>query len=838
MPHDTVKNKPTIKKYRYMTQTQNTVRLVTASAGSGKTYRLTKEFLAAVLDRNVPWRETLAVTFTNKATAEMKGRITEALAAEAAGSGPRAEKAGAVLRDMLHHYGEAGVGTIDSYLQKAARTLEGAAKVELDEETVIADVAERVMADAAGDEGLMARLRGEALRQVEGGKTWDITGRLKEMARRFLDEPFLLSLLHGSVVTDPAGVDAVAERAATMMAAFEQRVRETGEHGLQAMEAEGRSPEDYKGKSRSPMTAFRAWAAGTVKEPSAKFAACQEETAGTAVEEAVIKAVELFDAPYREYRTAKVIADSIPALTLWSAIWRAFDEVLAEKGIAMLRRSAARLARSAQDDESYIQQRTGRRVTALLVDEAQDTSVLQWENLRRIAREALSRGGEVLAVGDVKQSIYRWRGGDWRLLSHGMPDSMPEAAFSREGLDENWRSGSAVVEANNEIFGGIADQIERCAPASAAEAIRGAFADARQAMPAARGGARTGYVRIEALDKEAWREEALTRSVADLRRMHDQGYRWKDMTILVRKNREGGDVARRLVEEEIPVITEDGLQACSNACTQRAAAALRLAAHGDDAIARLAADGVAVPQGATLYDMAVDAIRNANPSDADQAYVQVLADQAMAWQQQRGSDIAAFCDWWDERGSHKSIGSGDGADAVRVMTMHKSKGLGLECVVIPFAGDPLTTPAMLAPTIWCRAQGSFADLGLVPVRAFEKTLAGTDLEGDFQEERALQWMDAVNALYVAMTRAKSRLYVYMPQETAKPTTIAYLVQMVLGFPEEPWERGAEEAVEMDESPVTMAPMAPVMAGGHVPVTVLLRGEEYFAGTLDEEEIEF
>jgi len=815
-----------------MTTERNHVRIIKASAGSGKTYRLTQEYLAAVLDRDIPWREVLAVTFTNKATAEMKGRIVEALAAESRKDSDRGRKAAAVLEDMLHHYGDMNIGTIDSYLQGASRALEGGARVELDEEGIIAEVADRVMADATTDPKLMKRLKTLALRQVEAGKTWDVRGAVREMARRFLDEPFLLSLLEeGSVVTDPDGVERLAAMAAEQESDFIARLTAMGQDGLHKIADSGREPEQYKGKSRSPMTAFRQWAEGTVKEPSSKLQECLVETEGTPAAEAVAAALALFDAPYRDYRTAHVLSESVPTLALWSAIWRALDSVLAEGGMAMLRRSAVRLATAEEADEAYIQQRTGRKVGAMLIDEAQDTSVLQWANLRRIARETLARGGEVLAVGDVKQSIYRWRGGDWRLLGGKMQASMPEAAFDEETLVENWRSKEAVVLTNNILFGGIADRIGEVVAEQAARETAAAYADARQRRPAALEGGDPGFVHIGAIEGDAWMDEALRRSVEDIRRMHAQGYRWKDVTVLVRKNREGGDVARALLEEGIPVITEDGLQACSNACVQRAAAALRLSADDADPIARLAAGGTAHPAGATLYEAALSAVKAAEPGAEDAAYVQVLLDQAMAWQQQKGSDIAAFCRWWDDRGSHKSVGCGEGRDAVRVMTMHKSKGLSLECVVVPFAAESLSAAATLAPTIWCRAQGRFSELGLVPVKAYDKTLRGTDFEEDYGSERTLQMMDAVNALYVAMTRARSRMYVYMPKEDATkvPSRISGIVQRILGF-EDDWEAGNETPVaEQAEEAAAEAAIATLGEGGAVEVTVALHADEYFGG---------
>ena len=823
-----------------ITKTQSTVNLVKASAGSGKTYRLTKEFLARILDEDIPWREVLAVTFTNKATAEMKGRIVDALQKEGAAEGKRGAKARAILEDMLRHYGGLHVGTIDSYLQGAAGAVEeGGRRVDLDEDAIIRNTVERVMEDSRRDAVLAGRLRSLARRQVEDGKSWDVRGTVHDMTRRFLEEPFLVALLEeGSVVTDPAKVDALALRCAAETESFIKRLKDLGNAALDAMAAEGRAPEEYKGKSRSPMTAFYRWAEGVVKEPGAKFPDCVAETEGQGVQRYVQEALDLFDGPYREYRTAKVLAESVPYLGLWSAIWTALGEVLDERGTTMLRRSAARLAAVAQDDEAYIQERSGERIGAMLVDEAQDTSLLQWENLRRIARETLSRGGSVLGVGDVKQSIYRWRGADWRLLSGGMQDSMPEAAFKEDTLDTNWRSTSAVVEMNNTLYGGLAQNIAQVAPAETAQAVAKAYSDAIQAMPAVKDGNKPGYARVEALEGDDWADKALDKCVADIIRCRAQGYAWREIAVLVRKNSEGGMVAQRLLQENIPVVTEDGLQAGANACVQKAAAAVRLAQDPHDEIAAFLCGGQAADIAGTVYETVLDAIRKAGPQAGDAAYVQVLADQAMAYQQREGSDLRGFLDWWYETGCHKSVGGGEGRDAVRVMTIHKSKGLGLECVIVPLAGEKITPSPMLVPTIWCRPDGKFHDAGLVPVKAFEKTLRGTGFDEAFRTERTMQWLDVLNTLYVATTRACSRLYVYMPLDdaTKAATRVSSIVQRTVEMPGGILEMGEETSHEAPVAEALTVPMTGICEGGTTKVTAVMTADEYFAG--EGEEVEF
>lgn len=820
--------------------------IVKASAGSGKTWRLAQEYIDAVTAGGPgSFRHVTAVTFTNKAAAEMKERIV----AEMARRGESSPEARRRLREILHGYGAFAVGTIDSYLQRLSRSLAfetggAGGRVDLDEEAILEDVTARVLAQAADDPETLALLTEISLSQVEDGRSWDVSHVVTEAARRFLDEPFLQAARRGQTAAgDKEALDAAAAAAKQTAGAFEDDVRALGERGLSLLAEEGLTPEQMPGKSRSAMTVLRAWAAGTVKAPPAKLRECAEKS-GSAAAAAVADASDaLFGQRWRDYRTAVIVTAQLPMLRLRAATERATAQALAENGITMLRRSGDALAAVLSDPAGarYAAAKDGRRTDLFLVDEAQDTSSLQWESLGAMMRESAERGGSALAVGDVKQSIYRWRNSDWRILDATMERDLPGVETTHETLAENWRSARAIVEFNNELFAEAARRLPALTGCDGtAERIYG---DCMQAVPEVRQrAAGDGEVRLVRLSCGDWRDEALRRLPEEVRRLLAKGLAKGRVTVLVRTAREGAAAAAALLAEGIPVVTDDSLAAGGVLATKRIAAALALEADPTDDIARLTARRLGaeidLSGAATLYEKVLLAARTAGIAAGETPYVQTMADAAMEWQRSGGSDAAAFVTWWRRGGAQRSVAAADG-DAVRIMTIHKSKGLSLDAVIVPFFRCDLVAGGLLAPTIWCRDEGSFAGLGALPLKAAETTLADTAFEGALREERMLQGIDGMNLAYVAFTRARKSLTVMYPTGPLKGTAHAMTEMLDAVFGDRFGEDGMYTSgtlAPQEGAPARPAPPRRAPELHDIMERATLRGgaEAYFAAKTEKE----
>ena len=773
---------------------QPPVAIVKASAGSGKTYRLTQDYLDLLLAGDPQrYKHILAVTFTNKATEEMKARVIAALHELSQSDDARAPQAADALRRMLHDYGCFSVSTIDKFFQTVMRAFAreigqyASYRVELDDDAVLTQVVDRMLDSISEPENaqLLRWLKEYSFDLVEQGKSWSMAAPLKEMASHFLDESFLLKMRHVShILSDKERIGAFRKKLGAMIEAYEQECRRIATAALALMDQHRWSPNDFKGKSRGPMRVFTKWVADNFEAPKAET--LRESFAGfpdrDALSDLVEAAIAHYEVGHVVWNSARVIRDNLHLLGIYADVHRHLQEYLQENNVVLLRQSTDLLSRIiADDDTPFVYEKIGNRYDHILLDEAQDTSILQWNNFRPLFANSVAQGNPNLVVGDIKQSIYRWRGSDWRLMSDYLYRDLGPAAIHDETLTENWRSGAAVVEFNNKVFSSIGPVLEgEPDEAEVGREVGRIYGDCKQEIPPEHAGDPEGYVRLSFLsgysgdgeEEAGWKEAALARMVADIAVLRTEGYDYKDITILVRKNTQGAEVAAYLMAHDINVLTEDSLQIGSSPCIGRLMALLACQVDPEDPVNQLMASQlgveVSVSESGSLYETCERLLGDPAiaPAEADLPFVHAFLDAVLAWQEKYGSSLRGFVKWWDETGFKKAICAPDGQNAVRVMTIHKAKGLSLDAVIIPFVDDPFTPPTLLQPTLWCETSGPFAELGLIPLKA-SKSLLDTCFAPDYIRERIYEYVDVVNTWYVAFTRARTRLLLYAPQPDGK-----------------------------------------------------------------------
>lgn len=833
-----------------------------ASAGSGKTHRLTEEYLLLLFNPDTPmaYRHILAVTFTNKATDEMKTRIIEELAHIAKNEASsyieilsstyginemQVRKNGRdILVRILHDYSAFSVSTIDRFFQQTMRAftreigLGGGYNVELDTDKVLSEAIDTLLYDLErrGNKMLLDWLIRFSEEKVENGETWNIKNDIQSLSSEIFKEDFKASSDKVRAnIDDKELMSNYKDSLQHIIALFEKTSQQLGEKGLNIMDRFGLKADDFKGGSRSSFFSFVKWANREIVEPTKTFQSLVDNldnwyTGKTSsdlkanIENAFPELNQCIgDIVYhynnsRTYQTAKEINRYFFTLGILGDVDKQIREYAAENNIMLISDTTELLNKIIDGNESpFIYERVGQRVNHYMIDEFQDTSDMQWQNFKPLVQDSLADGNRNFIVGDVKQSIYRWRNSDWKLLDSQLDVDFSKEGVNHESLDTNWRSGYNIIEFNNTVFSKGASLLQETYNTALSEdndsekmrqhasRIENAYADAFQHVPT-RSKDNSGHVRVEFIDTEEnpnWQEYALEQIPLQIEQLQDRGYRLKDISILVRTKKEGAEVANKLLEYKsqhpnskykYDIISDESLYVSSSKSIKLIVALLNYLQNPEDTSLRALAiyeyfkyndqlesedalqkyfsseedlpteianklEGIRefalYEMVETLFELFYNAL-----DDDEQIYIQAFMDMVLDYTVRYSSDLDAFLKWWNESGVRKTIFTPDGQDAVRIMTIHKSKGLGFEAVIIPFCNWEIDHK--LTTILWCKPQyPPFSDLHLVPVR-YSKRLANTIFEDEYHEERLHAFIDNINVLYVAFTRAKSDMIVFSP----------------------------------------------------------------------------
>ena len=694
------------------------MKILKASAGSGKTYRLSKTYTDLLLSSREPqpYRHILAVTFTNKATAGMKARILRDLAALAE-SDPRAQ---ALLTEMLHDYGAFSISTIDRFFQQTLKAFSREIgqfadyQVELDKDSLIAEAMDRILDSLTEDDrDLLAWLRDRLADTLAQGRRFQVDEGLQETGRLLKNDEFreLAEQLgiDGREAFGKERLKCIRKECRGIIDTFTARARELG---YPVVPGEVLSPKNKK-------TLFK-------KVPAL---------------------AELFEESYPYYTTAWILDGLLSKLGLAGEFYREFDALLSEKNVMCLDESNTLLRDIiGGSDTPFVYEKLGVRYEHFLLDEFQDTSHIQWDNFLPLLRESEAGKGGNLLVGDVKQSIYRFRDSDWKLLGSEVQEAFPDAEV--ETLTGNWRSTRAVIGFNNRFFPFAAGLL----------GLEDIYADVVQTPM--KQNAQEGCVQV------SFCEDQLAEVVASIRQARAQHAEWSDIAVLVRGRKEGSAIAAELVANGIPVISDDSLLLKSSPVVRRLVSLLSCYENPDDGIGRFLADsmGLTFPE---EYHSLVDfceallrAMQAWDPAsfEGQTLFIQAFMDDLQGWVQTNGNNLRYYLKHWEEK--DLCIGSPENASSVRVLTIHKSKGLEFPHVIFPFAEKV----KLYKPDVhWCRldtARTPFSPevAGIYPVEL--GSLAGASLFAPAVErEERLQLVDNLNVFYVALTRAEKSLHV-------------------------------------------------------------------------------
>ena len=838
------------------------IRIYKASAGSGKTFTLAVEYITLLAVNPMAYQNILAVTFTNKATAEMKQRIlstlygishglkgTEAYVVnimrniEAMKTLPQWQepayqkalegfdrdtlraRAKEALSNIIHDYSRFNISTIDSFFQGIVRDLANELelstnlKVELDETEVLSDAIDQIIENLKEGSNEFRTIIDFIEEKIRENRSWQVEETVKGFGENIFKEKYLI---YGEdirkKITDFGAIYKYKNLINTYLEEKKQIVIEMGHRMLEAYENLGMTEKD----GTVAMVKFlEKVAEGDFAKPNSKVFSPAMESYTTDVDkwfkktsknrdglqpkvetELMPMLAEIF-AKHEDYlshqHTVSAIGQHLYSLMLLNEMSRMVKSLNEENNRFLLSETANFLRNVINDqDIPFIYEKTGTMIKHIMIDEFQDTSTLQWDNFKPLIMNSLAMEGGCLIVGDVKQSIYRFRNSDWQILNGIEEDRDLKDYIGNIPATYNFRSSKCVVEFNNELFKNAIDILKEDCPALSL-AYNDVEQEAKRALD-------DGFVRVENIDyheinkdhlpdvweketAESYDEAILQRLQLSVKELTDQGVKANDITILTRTNIEVPLISDYFEKHpevtDVKVVSDDAFRLDASPAINIIICALRVLAEPDSALhlATLAHHASSIPEAfneAARAEMRFHPITEQvediyqifqlNQLPNQDAYLFYFNDIVEQFCEENLTDLDTFLQTWDEKLCKKTIPNGT-TDGVRIMTMHKSKGLEFHSVIIPSCSWGIKPKK--SEVMWCVPQGSpYNQMPLLPI-SVSRAKDDSIFAEDRRDEELRTLVDNINVLYVAFTRAKHNLIILtgnkiggMPEEDA------------------------------------------------------------------------
>ncbi|TDQ19709.1 ATP-dependent exoDNAse (exonuclease V) beta subunit [Algoriphagus boseongensis] len=834
-----------------------------SSAGSGKTYTLTLEYLKLALQHpKSAYKQILAVTFTNKATQEMKERILKVLgrlSKEVNPSEPLDQKlmnslglepsqlqsrARETLLHILHGYGFFAVSTIDSFFQRVIRSfaremdLQAKFDLELDTDAVLERLVDRIVEKVTQDKNLRKWLVEYAEEQIEDEKSWDIRSGIKSLGQEIFKERFKAyrSLFQQSVAKEGFLGDfrkyireerAKAIKEAEAMRQKAEEIRAT--FGLEWLDFKGGSrgfalnfsrlgdPENPFSKLESTriekLNEFSEWSSKTSKLLSQIESAYQEGS--------LIGILNQLPEKQKHWNTLQALHKNLNAFGVFRDLILELRELKEEEGILLISDVNDFLQEITKDNDApFIYEKIGNQYRNYLIDEFQDTSDFQWTSFKPLLENSLASGNTNLLVGDVKQSIYRWRGGKLELLLTDVQQQIREDYIKIENLDTNYRSLPGIIQFNNSLFTALPhlmqEGMEREFGLDPKNLLQEAFHEAIQKIPEEKKSFDfQGKIRLEFVQKEASSRYSSTEEEEDededdvlskipplLKKLQDLGYELKDIAFLVRKNAQGAEIADYLMtyDREHPdsgyrfdVLSEESLFLDKSAAVKCLVALFTYLSNPADRVSIKTAWYYyalmhEIPFSHALFEkdklapelQSKDAELKSNLQNllqlpllelleeciefldlmktrSDLAYISGFKEAVFDFVKKNRADLIGFLDWWELNKGKRTVKIPEDHDAMRILTIHKSKGLQYKVVLMPFLDWKIVATGLQAPVIWSPF-GTENGLETVIPLSHSTSLKNSLFSKAYEDEIRLAYLDSLNMLYVAFTRAEEVIW--------------------------------------------------------------------------------
>lgn len=838
-----------------------------ASAGSGKTFTLSVEYIKLLIKDPQSYRSTLAVTFTNKATEEMKLRILSQLygiwkllpdsksyidkikedldVTEEYMS----ERAGIALHNIVHNYSYFRIETIDSFFQSVLRNLAreldltANLRIELNDYQIERNAVDELINSLDENSELLTWIMEYIRENMDDDKDWNVIGNIKRFGENIFREYYKTnSKKLNERLLEEGFFKQYTTKLRQMRNEAEVEMQNEAAQFFDALNHNGIEINDLNNGKNGPAGYFIKIKKGIynntivtkrlqkvldegsesswVKQKSSKETQdIVRELANSTLTPLVHHAEDVRQKNWYIYGSAVLTLRHLNQLRLLNSIENKVRMMNVEQNRFLLSDTHTLLHSLIRDTDSpFIFEKIGNYLENIMIDEFQDTSTVQWQNFKVLLEECMSHGEQQgnLIVGDVKQSIYRWRSGDWRMLNN-IEREFPylNSMLNVCSLDTNYRSSRRVITFNNAFFKRAseleyADQKSSTQDTSSPEQLKKAYSDVAQKVPSFRDN--HGYVSINLLPNEDYRQQALQKTAEAVSLLLDSGANYSDIAILVRSN----DIIQLIAEffaNELPdvkIVSDEAFRLDSSVSVNIIVNAMLWLTHPDNILAKAyiakayqtyvlekseqetnkllaTAEGIDSALPCALIDKRDDLLTmpifelaeqiytlfNIGNIKGEDAYLYAFYDALTDFIANNTADIDSFVEEWNDSIAEKTI-QASAIDGIRIITIHQSKGLEFEHVVIPFCDWTLEK----GNTIWCTPQVEpYNELPLIPVDFSASQMKGTIYEFDYNEEHLQNCVDNLNLLYVAFTRAASSLFVIAQRGT--PSSRSYIVEQAI-----------------------------------------------------------
>lgn len=817
-----------------------------ASAGAGKTFTLVVEYLCLLVNNPTCHDQILAVTFTNKATEEMKMRIigqlygiSKQLPASDGYLNVIINRTGRTADDIrsrctislhhiLHHYSSFHIQTIDAFFQVVFRNmareldLPPNLRIDLNDRQVEEKAVDELINSLKSNSKILTWIREYIATNMQEDRSWNVISEIKRFGENIFRDYYKNNEAQlQQTLGNHKAFEAFRKQLVIIRDAAYTRWNSLARQMLESMEQyDYDNPDYYKYGTRGSVWSYihklqtmpselSSTPANVQKFLDSPADSVKSDVAGNQIEhfacDILHPMLEDFEgmrgAIWHDYQSATLVLRNLNQLRLLHAIDGQVKEMNSEANRFQLSNTQSLLKAIIHDSDSpFIFEKIGAHLRYMMIDEFQDTSRTQWDNFKVLLLNNMADStSRNLIVGDVKQSIYRWRGGDWQLLNNinrefATNDKDAEEILSNITLEHNYRSGERIVHFNNSFFKQavkITSEELRNDGINDYEQLEKAYSNHSQ-KPIRKDD--TGYIRIEfhSDDKESYEQNVLDSVVNYVDRLIDNGAQQNDIAILLRRNKHIELVADMFMQERpnLNVISGEAFRLDSSPAVNILVDALTVLIHPDDNLTRhtlaktytryilsskatdneilLTTDiNTRLPKRfveddklhslplTDLVETLFDIFSLQKLSDQG-AYICKFNDLLSNFVFDNSSDIQAFLNAWSDNLHNEKIQS-DVVNGIRLLSIHKSKGLEFKHVIIPFCDWQIEQTS----TIWCEniTTPPYGALPVIPVRYSRRALMGTIFESAYKQEHLQNVVDNMNLLYVAFTRAEESLFV-------------------------------------------------------------------------------